>query len=114
MTLTVVPLDMGLNPGEDMDVRKCIMSFGHEGTINSHRGASPLMKLVEGADRWEALDHPYGTLPQNCGGTESNRTLTYMVLKASVNDKRKSKALCSNEFRGPRCVTVRQVALKQQ
>ncbi|GFV89930.1 uncharacterized protein TNCV_4642731 [Trichonephila clavipes] len=39
--------------------------------------------------------------PLNWGGTEPNHTVTCMVLKATVNDRR-LLALCHDEFRGPR------------
>ncbi|GFX03629.1 uncharacterized protein TNCV_2112011 [Trichonephila clavipes] len=48
----------GSNPGEDMDVCKCIMPSRHVGTLNSRRAASHLVRLVEGEERWEAPDHP--------------------------------------------------------
>ncbi|GFV22674.1 hypothetical protein TNCV_2078641 [Trichonephila clavipes] len=44
---------------------------------------------------------PPGVLPQNWGGNEPSRTVTYMVLKAMENDRR-HLALCHDEFRGPR------------
>ncbi|GFW43588.1 uncharacterized protein TNCV_4769401 [Trichonephila clavipes] len=50
--LTAVPLGLGLNPGEDMDVCKCIVPSRHGGTLNSRRAASPLVGLVEGIERW--------------------------------------------------------------
>ncbi|GFT57514.1 uncharacterized protein TNCV_803711 [Trichonephila clavipes] len=53
----------GLNPGEDMDVCKCIVPLRHGGTLNSRQAAKPLVRLVEGEERWEALDHPEGFLP---------------------------------------------------
>ncbi|GFT17425.1 hypothetical protein TNCV_4806841 [Trichonephila clavipes] len=36
------------NPGGGMDVGKCIVSSRYGGTLNSHRAANPLVKLVEG------------------------------------------------------------------
>ncbi|GFX83489.1 uncharacterized protein TNCV_324381 [Trichonephila clavipes] len=48
---------LGSNPGEGMDVCKCIVLSRHGGTLNSRRAASPLMRLVEGEKRWEANDH---------------------------------------------------------
>ncbi|GFU69543.1 hypothetical protein TNCV_1351031 [Trichonephila clavipes] len=50
----------GLNPGEDMDVCKCIVPLRHvnAGTLNSRRAASPLVWLVEGVERWETSVHP--------------------------------------------------------
>ncbi|GFW82381.1 uncharacterized protein TNCV_3818611 [Trichonephila clavipes] len=99
-TLTAVPLGLGSNPGEDMDVCKCIVPSRHGGTLNSRRAASPLVRLVEGEERWEAPDHSQGVLPQNCGETELNRSVTCMVLKATANDMR-HLALYHDEFRGP-------------
>ncbi|GFU73113.1 uncharacterized protein TNCV_1354041 [Trichonephila clavipes] len=54
-TLTAVPLRLGSNPGEDMDVRKCIVPSRHGGTLNSRRAASPLVRLVEGEERGRPL-----------------------------------------------------------
>ncbi|GFX76761.1 uncharacterized protein TNCV_664681 [Trichonephila clavipes] len=65
-----------------------------------HRAASPLVRLVEGEEKWEASDHPQGVLPQNWGETELNHTVTCMVLKATANDRR-PLALCHDEFHGP-------------
>ncbi|GFU36273.1 hypothetical protein TNCV_559141 [Trichonephila clavipes] len=41
-----------------------------------------------------------GVFPQNWGGTEPNRTVTCMVLKAKANGRR-HLALCHDEFRRP-------------
>ncbi|GFU79514.1 uncharacterized protein TNCV_2915741 [Trichonephila clavipes] len=84
-----------------MDVCKCIVPARHGGTLNSRRAASPFVRLAEGEERWEASDHPQSVLPLNWGGIEPNRTVTYMVLKATANDRR-HLALCHDEFRGPR------------
>ncbi|GFT26633.1 uncharacterized protein TNCV_3604421 [Trichonephila clavipes] len=92
-----MPLLLGSNPGEDTDVCKCIVPSRRGSTLNSRRDASPLVKLVEWDERWEAPDHH---LPQNCGETELNHSVTCMVLKATANDRRFS-ALCPDEFRGP-------------
>ncbi|GFW50863.1 uncharacterized protein TNCV_3591451 [Trichonephila clavipes] len=73
----------------------------HGGTLNSRRTASPLVRLVEGEERWESSDHPQSVLPLNWGGIEPNRTVTCMVLKATANDRR-HLVLCHDEFRGPR------------
>ncbi|GFW35938.1 uncharacterized protein TNCV_1927671 [Trichonephila clavipes] len=80
---------------------KCIVPARHGGTLNSRRAASPLVRLVEGEEKWEASDHPRSVLPLNWGGIESNRTVTCMVLKAMAND-RCHLALCHDEFRGSR------------
>ncbi|GFV64622.1 hypothetical protein TNCV_850711 [Trichonephila clavipes] len=50
-TLTAVPWALGSNPGEDMDVCKCIAPSRHRGTINSCRAASPLVRMVEEDER---------------------------------------------------------------
>ncbi|GFX12915.1 uncharacterized protein TNCV_3659111 [Trichonephila clavipes] len=49
-TLTAMPLSQGSNPGEDMDVCKCIVPSRHGGTLKNCRGASPLVRLVEGEE----------------------------------------------------------------
>ncbi|GFU83737.1 uncharacterized protein TNCV_858161 [Trichonephila clavipes] len=84
-----------------MDVCKCIVPARHGGTLNSRRAASPLVRLVEWEERWEASDHPQSVLPLTWGGIEPNRTVKCMVLKATANDKR-HLALCHDEFHGPR------------
>ncbi|GFW93379.1 uncharacterized protein TNCV_2604971 [Trichonephila clavipes] len=83
-----------------MDVCNCIVPSLHGGTINSHPVASPLVRMVEGVQRWE-VPHPPGVLPQNWGGNELNRSVTGIVLKATANDRR-HLALCHDEIRGPR------------
>ncbi|GFS73751.1 uncharacterized protein TNCV_1458001 [Trichonephila clavipes] len=66
VTLTAVPLDLGSNPGEDMDVCKCIVLSQHGGTLNSRRATSPLVRLVEVEERREALPLP-GYSPSQLG-----------------------------------------------
>ncbi|GFW62819.1 putative isl2eu-2 adi [Trichonephila clavipes] len=44
---SAVPLGLGLNPGEDTDVCKCIVPSRLGGTLNSRRVANPLVRLVE-------------------------------------------------------------------
>ncbi|GFU57107.1 uncharacterized protein TNCV_1779701 [Trichonephila clavipes] len=75
-------------------------TFGAWGTLNSRRAETPLMRLVDGEERWEASDHPQSVVPLNWGGTEPNRTVSCMVLKATDNDRR-HLSLCHDEFRGP-------------
>ncbi|GFV42677.1 hypothetical protein TNCV_840321 [Trichonephila clavipes] len=48
--------DLDSNPGEDMDVCKCIVPLRHGGTRKSRRAANPLVRLVEGEERLEALE----------------------------------------------------------
>ncbi|GFW33402.1 uncharacterized protein TNCV_2795691 [Trichonephila clavipes] len=56
-TLTAVPLGLGLNPGEGMDVCKCTVPSQHGGTLNSRRATSPFVWLVAEEERWETPDH---------------------------------------------------------
>ncbi|GFV33598.1 cullin-4A [Trichonephila clavipes] len=79
------------------------------GTLNSGRAASPLVRLVEGEERWEDPDHPKGVLPQNWGETEINHSVTCMVLKTKAND-RCHLALCQ-DFVGLDLTFADQVAL---
>ncbi|GFX06913.1 uncharacterized protein TNCV_1202281 [Trichonephila clavipes] len=92
-------MGLGSNPGEDMDVCKCIVPSQYGGTLNSRRATSPPVRLVEGEERWEASDHPQGILPQNWDETDLNRSVTCMVLKATADDRR-HLALSHDEFRG--------------
>ncbi|GFV41795.1 RNase H domain-containing protein [Trichonephila clavipes] len=93
------------NPGEGRVVCKCIVPAQYEGTINSLRNASSLVRLVEWEERWEAHDHLQAAFPQNWGGIEPNRTITCMVLKATDNDRCTNSPL-RDEFRGPRSDAV--------
>ncbi|GFU09306.1 uncharacterized protein TNCV_1586941 [Trichonephila clavipes] len=70
------PLGLSSNPGEDMDVCKCIGPSRHGGTLNSRRAASPLVRLVEGKERWEAPDHSQGVFLLNWGGNEPKIVLS--------------------------------------
>ncbi|GFW40669.1 uncharacterized protein TNCV_2836131 [Trichonephila clavipes] len=83
-----------------MDVCECIVPSRHESTLNSRRAVNPLVRLVEGEERWESPDHFQGVLPLNWGETELNRSVTCMLLKATANDKC-HLALIHDEFRGP-------------
>ncbi|GFX69109.1 cullin-4A [Trichonephila clavipes] len=92
-TLTAESQGLGLNPGEDIDVCKCIGASRHEGTLNNRRAARLLVRLVERMRGGRPLTLPQGVLPQNWGGTELNCTVTCMVLKATANDRRTSSTL---------------------
>ncbi|GFT24557.1 uncharacterized protein TNCV_3253571 [Trichonephila clavipes] len=76
-----------------MDICKCIVPLWQGGTLNISRASSPLVRLVEGEERWEVSDPPQGVLPQNWDGTQLNRTVTFMVLKDTANDKPGSDAV---------------------
>ncbi|GFV24587.1 uncharacterized protein TNCV_1914491 [Trichonephila clavipes] len=80
-----------------MDVCKCTVPTRHGGTLNSRRA----VRLVEGEERWAASDYYQSVPPLYWGGTEPNRTVTCVVLKATANDRR-HLSLCHDEFRGPR------------
>ncbi|GFX72433.1 cullin-4A [Trichonephila clavipes] len=84
---------LGLNPGEGIDVCKCIVPSRHEGTLNRRRAASPLVRLITGDKRWETLTVPQGVLPHNLGGIELNRTVTCMARKVTVSNERTSGLL---------------------
>ncbi|GFU55035.1 uncharacterized protein TNCV_425431 [Trichonephila clavipes] len=75
-------------------------AFAAWGTLNSPRTANPLVRLVEGEERWKTPDHSQGILPQNWGETERNCSVTCMVHKAKANDRR-HLALRHDEFREP-------------
>ncbi|GFX82722.1 uncharacterized protein TNCV_1193971 [Trichonephila clavipes] len=60
----------GFEPQRGIDVCKCIAPSRLEGTLNSRRAASPLMRLVIDEKRCEAPDHPQGVLPENWNETE--------------------------------------------
>ncbi|GFV12303.1 hypothetical protein TNCV_1537981 [Trichonephila clavipes] len=56
----------------------------HRDTLNNHRAASLLVRLVKGEERWEAPDHPQRVLPHNWSGMKPNNTITCLVLKAKT------------------------------
>ncbi|GFV47510.1 hypothetical protein TNCV_904711 [Trichonephila clavipes] len=69
---------MGSNSGEDLDACKCIAPLRHGGTVNNLRAASPLVRLVEGKNRWDALATPRVFSLEIGVETEQNRTVTYL------------------------------------
>ncbi|GFU29149.1 uncharacterized protein TNCV_4837411 [Trichonephila clavipes] len=79
VTLTAVQLGLDSNPGEDMDVCKCIVPARHGGTLNSRRTASPLVRWWKGKEM-EAPEHPR-VFSLKIG--VKNRFVTCMVLKAT-------------------------------
>ncbi|GFS72748.1 cullin-4A [Trichonephila clavipes] len=101
MALTALSLGLNSNPGEDMDVCKCVVPSRHGGTLKSCRAARLLVRLLEEKERWEAPYHTQGALSQNWGETKINCFVTCIVLKPTANDRR-HLALCREEFRG-RC-----------
>ncbi|GFV15379.1 hypothetical protein TNCV_4834061 [Trichonephila clavipes] len=75
-------------------------TVGFRNFVKRRSMSSTRHRLVEGEERREIPDHQQGVLPQNWGGTESNCTVTCMVLKTKANDRRKTLALSCDEFRG--------------
>ncbi|GFX54729.1 uncharacterized protein TNCV_2822501 [Trichonephila clavipes] len=67
--------DVGSNPGEGMSVCKCIVPSQHGG-LNRRQAASPLVRLVEGEERWKASERPQGVLSQNWDIKEPKGTFT--------------------------------------
>ncbi|GFX62678.1 vacuolar protein sorting-associated protein 13C [Trichonephila clavipes] len=67
VTLTGVPYGLGSNPGEGMDVCKCIMPSRHGSILNSRGAASLFVWLVEGVEMWETLDPSQDILPTKLG-----------------------------------------------
>ncbi|GFW23966.1 uncharacterized protein TNCV_4950121 [Trichonephila clavipes] len=78
----------GRQTEKNLPVKDVRMPARHGVTLNSHRAASPLVRLVEREERWEASHHPQSVLPLNWGGIESNRSVTCVMLKATANDRR--------------------------
>ncbi|GFW28156.1 transposable element Tcb2 transposase [Trichonephila clavipes] len=67
---------------------KVSQPFSSFDPVNStRRAASPLVRLVEGEEKWEASEHHQAVLPPNWGVTEQNRTVTCMVFKATAIDR---------------------------
>ncbi|GFT97387.1 hypothetical protein TNCV_4838161 [Trichonephila clavipes] len=51
LDLAFADQDLVSNPGEGMNVYKCIVPFRQGGTLNSCQAASPLVKLVGGEEK---------------------------------------------------------------
>ncbi|GFV53137.1 hypothetical protein TNCV_4954231 [Trichonephila clavipes] len=68
------------------------MPLRHWGTLNSRRATGPLIRLVEGKERWEAPAPKYCSLKLGWHRAK-NRTATFTVLKATANDRRPSFSL---------------------
>ncbi|GFW57837.1 uncharacterized protein TNCV_2927561 [Trichonephila clavipes] len=91
-----------------MDVGKCRVPLWHGGTLNNRRAASPLVRLVEGEERWEAPDHTPRVFSLKIGLEPSQNVLSpecclILWLTTDVHS-----ALCRDEFRGPLSDIVRQ------
>ncbi|GFW93488.1 hypothetical protein TNCV_46911 [Trichonephila clavipes] len=71
------------------DADFCAVGSGFE-SGEDMEAASPLVRLVEEEEKWEAPDHTQGVFLQNWGETELNHSITCMVLKATANDRRPS------------------------
>ncbi|GFV39988.1 hypothetical protein TNCV_4412191 [Trichonephila clavipes] len=73
---SAVPKGMGSNTGEGMDVCRYIVPSRQRGTLSSRRTASHHVKLLDGAERWEAPEPPQDVTSQNWVGTEPKCTVT--------------------------------------
>ncbi|GFS66319.1 uncharacterized protein TNCV_3856211 [Trichonephila clavipes] len=78
---------------EGMDVCKCIVPSRHGSTLNSHRDAIHIVRLVKREKRGEIPDHPQGVHIQNWDGIKQTRTVTCIVLKAMAKDRLKKLVL---------------------
>ncbi|GFV29986.1 hypothetical protein TNCV_3100631 [Trichonephila clavipes] len=76
-------------------------AFAAGSTLNSRRSTSPLVMLIEGGREVGGSLSPQGVLPQNLGGTEQNRTVTCIVLKAKAYERCKNLVASRDEFCGP-------------
>ncbi|GFW06414.1 hypothetical protein TNCV_2187491 [Trichonephila clavipes] len=84
--------------------------FAAWGTINSHRAADTLVKVLEWEESWEAND-PLGCSPSKLGW---KRPKLYCNLHGGQSYGQRQAynlARCPDEFRGPRSHYVKQVAL---
>ncbi|GFS61372.1 uncharacterized protein TNCV_3105551 [Trichonephila clavipes] len=94
-------LGLDSNPREDMDVCKCIVSSWHGGALNSRRAASPLVRLVEGEERWKAPDPPLKVFSLKIGMDPSKIVLSpAWCLKLRLTTGVRILALSRDEFRG--------------
>ncbi|GFS54507.1 hypothetical protein TNCV_1742681 [Trichonephila clavipes] len=72
---TVSHKNKGIVRLRGIEVCKCKVPSWHGGSPNSHRAASPLVRLEEREERWEVSDRPrVFVLSQNWGGNEAKRT----------------------------------------
>ncbi|GFV02445.1 hypothetical protein TNCV_1023731 [Trichonephila clavipes] len=60
--LTAEPLGLGSNPGQDMDICKCIVPSRHGGTLNSCRAASRFLGVGGRGREVASPDHPQDNL----------------------------------------------------
>ncbi|GFW70152.1 inorganic phosphate cotransporter [Trichonephila clavipes] len=73
-----------------------------KGTVNFREAVSPMESLVDREERWEILSRRSSL---KLGWNKSKRTVTYMVLKDTTNDKHNLDPFY-DEFRGSRSDTV--------
>ncbi|GFU70111.1 hypothetical protein TNCV_3807421 [Trichonephila clavipes] len=81
-----------------MDVCKCVVPSRYGGALKSRRGRK---SSGEVGGRGREVEGPLNTSSVFSPKTEQNRTITFIVLKAKANDRRKNLALSLDEFRGP-------------
>ncbi|GFT89427.1 hypothetical protein TNCV_4387091 [Trichonephila clavipes] len=68
-------------------------AFAAWGNLNSRQAASPLVRLMEEEERRDSPNHPQEVLLQIWDGSKPNRSVIFMVLKTTVNDRRTTSAL---------------------
>ncbi|GFV26394.1 hypothetical protein TNCV_5087071 [Trichonephila clavipes] len=93
-----------------MDMCKYIVPVRHGVTLNSHQTTSPLVRLVEVEDRKEVPGNLQRFTPQNWGGTEPNHSISCWCSELRLTTG-VYRSLRRNDFRGPRCDTVRHIEL---
>ncbi|GFY22000.1 uncharacterized protein TNCV_3296441 [Trichonephila clavipes] len=82
-----------------------------EGTLFSRRAADPLVKLVEGKEKWEVNDYPPRSFSLKIGVEPSQIILSPVWYSKPMLMTGKHLAICREEFREPRSATVRQMPL---
>ncbi|GFT67784.1 hypothetical protein TNCV_271731 [Trichonephila clavipes] len=70
-----------------MDIYKCIVHVRTAVPLNSRQATSPLVRLLEMDESGKTPDHLQDFLSQNYGETEPNRTVTYLVIKVTDDDR---------------------------
>ncbi|GFT47087.1 hypothetical protein TNCV_3747411 [Trichonephila clavipes] len=87
-TLAAVSFGLISNPGEDMDVCKCIVTSQYRGTLNSRRAASPLVRLVEGKERTfsQTILHPEHVYLVSVSSGPSKPVLRMSFLNESIRN----------------------------
>ncbi|GFV34112.1 hypothetical protein TNCV_3630771 [Trichonephila clavipes] len=86
-----------------MDVWNCIVPT----TRHSNRVPSPLVRLVEGEEKWEAPNNPQDVLSHNWGGTKRQIVQSPVWCLRLRLTRGEFLNPCRNEFRGPSSGIIR-------